>query len=276
MVTLLTSVTDLQAKLSDGQNSDDLIPITATLNVRGREQDSETIIAVLDSTAPDTISIRPAKFGPYIAPSTLGFSITASDTPANARRGAAGIARIEYGLDTKQDGVADTQRKIKTFQPPVSEALVPIGDSVFKFQVAQKYNVVARAIDASGNERSERFAIEFQKPKVVKTIPGGGPPAPPKIKMGRLHGVINVRAGISGDLSLVNPPNSITTKDEKYITGSDRRFDFGPLPEGKYSLKFKGAISNSSKSLTWKDLEIDTTAGRTKPQSLKVGDAESE
>lgn len=270
VITLLTSVTDLQAKLNQGQRSDDRIPITATLNIRNSEQNSTSITAVLDSTAPETISIRPSKFGPYYAPATLGFTIMASD----ARRDASGIARLEYGLDTKKDGQADTQRKTKVFDPPVSNAVVPVAESGFKFQVAENYGVVVRAIDAAGNESSKSYAIQFQKPKPDKTASGGDPNNPPEPAMGWLHGIVDTRATIRGTLTIDSPPKSMTTSKETPIEPSSRQFSFGPLPEGKYTLEFKGTVAGRTRPMVWKDLEIDTTPTRSNPLALDLSDAE--
>ncbi|MCO8121105.1 hypothetical protein NHH03_05095 [Stieleria sp. TO1_6] len=275
VLTLLTSVDDLQAQLQQGQRADDRIPITSTLMVQGREVTSQTITAVLDSTPPDSITLSPKRFAPYLAPGKLGFSVSANDSG----RDAAGIAQIVLGLDTKQDGKPDTQRKTQTFSPPVSTAVVAADTSEFQFQVAGRYAVIATAIDASGNESTTQYPLDFEKPKpIVKPTPvdpaamnGGKPAAEPK--MGWLHGVINTRAGISGTLTLDAAPNTANSKS-KSILGQDRRFNFGPVPEGEYTLKFKGAISNKLKSLSWPGLKADVTANKSKPLSLDLDAAE--
>ena len=274
VVTLLSTVSDLQLRLNQGQRNDDQIPIIAKLNADDIEQDAASINVVLDSKPPGTLTIRPRRFGPYYSPGTLDFSISANDPGKDA----SGIARIDFGLDTKNDGKADTQRSFQQFDPPVSSASVPIRQTVFKFQVAATYGIVVTATDAAGNQSDRRYAIEFQtkpKPKPKPSPSGSKDNKPPPPKMGRLHGVINTRAGMSGTLTLKPAPDPVTSK-EKDIFGQDRRFDFGPLPEGTYTLTFKGAVSNKSRTLTWKELEVDTTAGKTKPLSLDLDDAESD
>lgn len=269
VVTLLTQVTDLQATLSQGQRSDDRIPISAELEVGGVEQDTASINAILDSTAPETITIRPQDYGPYIAPRTLGFSISASDS----RRDASGIAMIRYGLETQTEKARNTL----SFDPPLSIAAVPASRTEIKFPVPGDFVVVVDAFDAAGNVTTNSYQLSVERPKPAPGPAAGndGGEKPKPALMGRLHGVINTRAGMSGTLTLSPAPKPVTSK-EKTILGQDRRFDFGPLPEGKYTLKFKGNIQNISKTLAWKELDIDTTPNKSKPLSLSLDDAEAE
>ena len=270
VLTLLTSVTDLQAKLNQGQRSDDRIPIAATLSVRDVEQDSALLNAVLDSTAPDSIAISPKTFGPYYAPANVVFAITARDAGGDA----SGIERLVIGLDTKSDGEIDTQRKTLNFDPNSGDAVVPVGDSTFKFQASGDYAVVVTAIDAAGNETTKQYAIALQKPK-PGTTDGDGKTAP-QPKIGRLHGVIDTRANLYGTLSISPAPRGVNRK-EKDISGTDKSFDFGPLPEGKYTLEFKGFKNGQSvEPMSWKELDIDTTAAKSKPLALDLNDAETE
>ncbi|WP_372895418.1 hypothetical protein [Stieleria sp.] len=272
VITLTTQVSDIQVELSQGRYRDERIPIEATLKLDNIEQESASITAVLDSTPPDKnlIAITPRQRGPYYDGATLEFSVTASDLGAKA----AGISRLEIGLDTTQDGNANTKQVEHVFDPPASPAVLPAGKSQFKFQVAGEYAVVVRAIDAAGNESSNRYPITVVKKPTPADTPGGGPVAP-KVKMGWLHGVLDTRAGMNGTLFLSPAPAPVNSK-EKTILGQDKRFDFGPLPEGKYSLKFKGTKQNTSVTLTWKDLEIDTTPKKSKPLSLNLDQAETE
>ncbi|QEF98450.1 hypothetical protein Mal15_25020 [Stieleria maiorica] len=272
-MTLTTQVSDIQVELSQGRYRDERIPIDATLKLDGIEQENALITAVLDSTAPDKnlISISPRQRGPYYEASTLEFSVTASDLGAKA----AGISRIDIGLDTTLDSKANTKTDFHAFDPPVSPAVLPAAKSIFKFQVAGDYNVVVQATDAAGNESTNLYPITIAKKPAPAATPGDGKPDQPKVAMGRLHGVINTRAGMNGTLFLSPAPAPVTSK-EKTILGQDKGFDFGPLPEGKYELKFKGTKQNTSVELTWKDLEIDTTPGKSKPLSLSLDQAETE
>ncbi|WP_182870520.1 hypothetical protein [Stieleria mannarensis] len=272
-MTLTTQVSDIQVQLSQGRYRDERIPIDASLKLDGIEQENALITAVLDSTAPDKnlISISPRQRGPYYESSTLEFSVTASDLGAKA----AGIARIDIGLDTTGDGKANTKNDFHLFDPPVSPAVLPAAKSIFKFQAAGEYNVVVRATDAAGNESTNQSPITIAKKPAPAATPGGGTPDQPKVAVGRLHGIIRTRAGMNGTLFLSPAPAPVTSK-EKTILGQDKGFDFGPLPEGKYELKFKGTKQNTSVELTWKDLEIDTTPDKSKPLSLSLDQAETE
>ncbi|QDV45625.1 hypothetical protein Enr13x_55040 [Stieleria neptunia] len=273
VITLTTQVSDIQVELSQGRYRDERIPIDATLKLDNIEQENASITAVLDSTPPDKnlIAITPRQRGPYYDGSTLEFSVTASDLGSKA----AGISRLEIGLDTTQDGKANTKQDDHVFDPPVSPAVLPAGKSRFKFQVAGEYAVIVRAIDAAGNESSNRYPITITKKPPPADTPGGEGTGTPKVKMGWLHGVLDTRAGMNGTLFLSPAPAPVNSK-EKTILGQDKRFDFGPLPEGKYSLKFKGTKQNTSVTLTWKDLEIDTTPKKSKPLSLSLDQAETE
>ncbi|MCD0461332.1 RodZ family helix-turn-helix domain-containing protein [Roseiconus lacunae] len=271
VVTLKTTVSDLSEDLPQGQYTDERVPITATLLLDGREEESTAITAVMDSTLPNSITVRPTSEGPYIQGATVGFTIAAIDGGAAA----SGIQTIEYGLDTTGDGQANTQRDRYTFDPPVagSVAVVPSTRTNFKFPLAQNYHIAVRATDASGNAFESQYPIQFVKrPETSMAGSQGSNKSSTPAKKGWLHGKIDTRAGLNGTLTLSPAPDPVNMKS-KDIVGQDRSFNFGLLPEGKYTLKFKGSVSNKAKTLTWEDLEIDTSRGKTQPLSLKLSDA---
>ncbi|OYP35466.1 hypothetical protein [Rhodopirellula sp. MGV] len=274
VVTLKTTVTDISEDLPQGQYATGQVPLNASLLLGGREVETTAINAIFDSSAPNWISVRPASShkGPLQQGTTVPFTISARDEG----RLMSGIRTIEYGLDTTGDGQANTQRGSYTFDPPVTNdaAMIPVARTAFKFPLAQHYHIVVRATDASGN------SFESQEPiQVVKSSEGAvadgmtTPKAAPK--KGWLHGTINTGAGMSGDLTLSPAPRGVNMKS-KFLSGTDRSFNFGVLPEGEYTLKFSGSISNRSRTLTWEGLKIDTSAGKANPVALEISQAKSE
>ncbi|MEO1618278.1 MAG: hypothetical protein AAFV88_20670 [Planctomycetota bacterium] len=270
VVELLTTVGDLVQDLNQGQQANDRIPLLASLNVGSNERDAAALTAVLDSTPPGSIAINAERVRNLTAPMNLRFSVSAQDSA----RDASGIRKIEFGLDSKGDGKIDSQRREHIFDPPRASAEVPLSKCLFKFQEAIEYAVVARAIDACGNERTDeyRFTVN-RKPKPAPVKNDDPKNTKPAIVYGRLHGSIDSSVGMSGTLFLSPAPKSVTRKD-KDILGQDKSFNFGMLPAGQYTLTFKGAMNNRTVTLKWSGLEVDTTARQTKPVRLDPKDAE--
>ncbi|MCC9602678.1 hypothetical protein LOC67_19175 [Stieleria sp. JC731] len=280
VITLKTTVTDITEDLPQGRYADQRVPITATLSIQGREEASASVTAIMDSTPPNFIGVSAKSKGLITQGATVPFAISAIDGGGSSpdRQPPAGIQRIEFGLDTTGDGQANTQRGSYDFDPPVSNgvAVVPLTRTSFTFPLAQNYHIAVKAFDAAGNEFASQYPVEVIKrsnPSMNGSGETGVKPGP--AKKGWLHGKIDTRAGLNGVLTL-SPAPSPVNMSSKEIVGQDRSFDFGLLPEGEYTLKFKGSISNKARTLTWEGLKIDTSARKTNPIALDLSEAKSE
>ncbi|MEM0927096.1 MAG: hypothetical protein AAGJ83_13725, partial [Planctomycetota bacterium] len=153
---------------------------------------------------------------------------------------------------------------------PQISAVVPASKTSFLLQQAQDYAIIATAIDACGNSFTDEYRFTIKRPEDAPMTGQGA--SEPKKEFGRLHGVIDTRAGMSGDLVLSPAPKTLR-KNEKFISGQDKSFDFGPLPVGTYTLTFDGYANNRKAKLVWEGLEVDTTSGKLNPEKLKLSDA---
>lgn len=275
VLTLLTHVSDLREPLGEGGAFDDRVPLAAEMFVADLSVGTAELDVVLDSKPPN-VRVSPRDLTDVFVPDMFPFAITVDDLDrrgsGNTRRYASGVKTVTFGLD--EIGKGPSSKHVFSVNA-VSPTSVPADKTRFKVQIAGPHHIVAKAVDAAGNESEEvSFYFDAQgKPQMTaETGQGGKEDAQ---KMGWLHGEIDYPSGVNGTLTLSPAPPTLT-RNEKSIVGQDLSFDFGPLPEGKYTLRFRGSIDNRLVRLVWPDLEIDTTDGKKKDQSLDPTTAKRE
>ncbi len=102
--------------------------------------------------------------------------------------------------------------------------------------------------DPSATKNSARTAAK-QKPKATP-------------KTGKIVGQIETRSTMRGTLGLTPAPEKMSPAEGTIaVAGANPRFDFANLPEGEYTLSFKGTVNGSTKSIVWKGLKIDVAGG---------------
>ena len=106
--------------------------------------------------------------------------------------------------------------------------------------------------------RSDNYSWPTQR-MVVKREP----------RVGKIVGQIDTRSTLRGTLTLRPYPKQASPSDGIKVGSVSPKFRFSNVPEGVYTLSFRGTVNGTSRVLNWKGLKIDVAGG--KPSlSLKI------
>ena len=262
-IELLTTVKDLSVSWnSKATKADADLQFRSEMNVEG-DNKVASMQVTLDSTPPVIEEFRRNPGRLYVG-QKIKYVIAGTD-PAGVAGGNSGLDRVVVGIDADKDGKPDNIEKSYPFQS---------GKYLKEFTAATpgRHQIVAQIWDKAGfasKTRADVLSI-YERPKPKKKTPKPAPPTPsapavpakppkPKVaKRGPLEGRIDIGSTLRGTLTLSPVPDEkISPKNgELDISGSRPTFSFGNVPEGEYSLSFKGTMQGSSKTFTWGGLNI--------------------
>jgi hypothetical protein len=263
-ISLMTTVSDLSVSWnSKAAKADADLQFRSSLNVAGVSRVA-TMQVTLDSTPPEIDGFRRQSGRIYVG-QKVRYSIDGSDPVKGG--GSSGLARVVIGLDSDGDGKPEKADKSYPFE---KGSLV----KVFNAPDPGRHQIAVQIWDKAGFASQPRADVlsvyEIPKPvkKPAKASPAkpstpNTPPVPEKpkeAKRGPLQGSIDIGSTLRGTLRMSPVPEKIVPKNGVLqISGSRPSFSFGNVPEGAYTLTFKGTMQGSSKTFTWEGLNIGKT-----------------